>query len=57
MEFKDTKTDEIITLEEIKEWYIRKKQEGNLMYINFQDYLTDCIYKYGIIEVIWNGEK
>ena len=57
MEFKDTKTDEIITLEEIKEWYIRKKQEGNLTYINFQDYLTDCIYKYGIIEVIWNGEK
>lgn len=29
MEFKDTKTDEIITLEEVKEWYINARQNGD----------------------------
>ena len=52
MKFKDTKTDEIITLEEVKEWYINARQNGDLKYTNFQDYLIDQINKYGAIEII-----
>ena len=52
MEFKDVKTNEIITLKEVKERYIRVKKNENIKYTNFQDYLLDQINKYGAIEVI-----
>ena len=52
MKFKDIKTDKIITLEEVKERYIRVKKNENIKYTNFQDYLLDQINKYGTIEVI-----
>ena len=52
MNFKDTTTGEIITLEEVKEWYVNARQNGDLKYINFQDYLLDQINKYGAIEII-----
>lgn len=52
MKFKDVTTDEIITLEEVKERYIRVKKNENIKYTNFQDYLIDQINKYGAIELI-----
>lgn len=52
MEFKDTKTDEVITLADVKEWYINTRKEGNSKYINFQDFLIDQINKYRTIELI-----
>lgn len=52
MNFKDTKTNEIITLEEIKERYINIKNENYFRYINFQEYLVDQLSKYKTIELI-----
>ena len=52
MNFKDAKTEEIITLEDVKEWYINARQNGDLRYTNFQDYLVDQINKYRTIELI-----
>ncbi len=52
MNFKDTKTNKIITLEEIKERYINIKKENYLRYTNFQEYLADQLSKYKTIELI-----
>ena len=52
MNFKDTKTNKIITLEEIKERYTNIKKENYLRYINFQEYLSDQLSKYKTIELI-----
>ena len=52
MNFKDTKTNEIITLQDVKEWYINTKKQGNPKYMSFQDFLMDCINKYRTIELI-----
>lgn len=52
MEFKDTKTNEIITLQYVKEWYINTKKEGNPKHMSFQDFLINQINKYRTIELI-----
>lgn len=43
MNFKDTKTNRVIKLEELKENYTQAKKNGKSRYINFQDYLMECI--------------
>ena len=57
MNFKDTKTNKIITLEEIKKRYMNAKKENYLRYINFQEYLADQLSKYKTIELIWKKGK
>ena len=52
MNFKDTKTNKIITLEEIKERYMSVKKEDYLRYINFQEYLSEQLIKYKTIELV-----
>ena len=52
MKFKDTKTDKVITLADVKEWYIDIKKGGNSKYMKFQDFLIDQINKYKTIELI-----
>lgn len=51
MSFKDTRTNKIIKLEELKESYTQTKKNSKSKYINFQDYLMECINKYKIIEI------
>lgn len=51
MNFKDTRTNKIIKLEELKESYTQAKKNSKSKYINFQDYLMECINKYKIIEI------
>lgn len=51
MNFKDTKTNKIVKLEELKERYTQAKKNGKSKYINFQDYLMECINKYKTIDI------
>lgn len=51
MNFKDTKTNRVIKLEQLKESYIQAKKNDKSRYINFQDYLMECINKYKSIEI------